>query len=102
METFQSIVPYLLPGAILTVEISIGAWLVSATVGLILALLRDAGQPLITLPATASVEVVRAIPQLVVLYIVFFGLSAIGINLDSVTAAIIGLGIADAVTRSSG
>jgi His/Glu/Gln/Arg/opine family amino acid ABC transporter permease subunit len=97
VDTFQSIVPYLLPGALVTVEISIGAWVVSATVGLILALLRDAGQPLLTLPATASVEVVRAIPQLVVLYIVFFGLSAIGINLDSLTAAIIGLGIADAV-----
>jgi His/Glu/Gln/Arg/opine family amino acid ABC transporter permease subunit len=97
VDAFQGIVPYLLPGAVVTLEISIGAWAVSATLGLILALLRDTGKPLITLPATASVEVIRAIPQLVILYIVFFGLSALGINLDSLTAAIVGLGVADAV-----
>src|SRR6266545_2585996 len=97
MDQLQAIVPYLLPGAVVTLEISVGAWVVSAGLGLILAVLRDTGQPSITIPATASVEIVRAIPQLVVLYIVFFGLSALGINLDSLTAAIVGLGIADAV-----
>ena len=97
MEQFQSMLPYLLPGAVVTMEISIGAWIVSSGLGLILAVLRDTSQPLITFPATASVEVVRAVPQLVVLYIVFFGLGALGINLDSMTAAIVGLGLADAV-----
>lgn len=97
MDTIQSIAPYILPGAVVTIEISLGAWLVSATLGLILAVLRDTRQPLLTIPTSVSVEVVRAIPQLVVLYIVFFGLGGLGINLDSLTAAIVGLGVADAV-----
>jgi His/Glu/Gln/Arg/opine family amino acid ABC transporter permease subunit len=97
MDLIKSIAPYILPGALVTIEISVGAWLVSATLGLILAVMRDTRQPLLTIPTSASVEVVRAIPQLVILYIVFFGLGGLGINLDSLTAAIVGLGVADAV-----
>ena len=97
MDTIQSIAPYILPGALVTIEISVGAWLVSATLGLALALMRDTRRPLLTIPVSLSVEVIRAVPQLVVLYIVFFGLGTVGINLDSLTAAILGLGVADAV-----
>jgi len=97
MDLIQSISPYILPGALVTIEISVGAWLISATLGLILAVLRDTRQPLLTIPTSVSVEVIRAIPQLVILYIVFFGLGGLGINLDSLTAAIVGLGVADAV-----
>lgn len=97
MSTLQSVLPYILPGIAVTLEISLGAWLVSASLGLLLAVARDTRQPLITMPATISVEVVRAVPQLLVLYIVFFGLSTLGINLDPLPAAIVGLGIADAV-----
>ena len=97
MDTIQSIAPYILPGALVTIEISVGAWLVSAVLGLALALMRDTRRPLLTVPVSLSVEVIRAVPQLVVLYIVFFGLGTVGINLDSLTAAILGLGVADAV-----
>lgn len=97
MDVIQGILPYILPGITVTLEISVGAWVVSAVLGLALALLRDAKQPLVTFPASVSIDVVRAVPQLVVLYIVFFGLSSLGINLDSLTAAIIGLGLSDAV-----
>ncbi len=93
----QGLLPYILPGALVTIEITVGAWLVSATLGLLIALIRDTGKPLLTIPVSVSVEIVRAVPQLVVLYIVFFGLGTIGLNLDSLTAAILGLGVADAV-----
>ncbi len=97
MNVIGDILPYILPGAVVTIEISVGAWIVSAVLGLILALARDAGTPLLSLPTIGSVEVIRALPQLVVLYIVFFGLSTVGINIDSLTAAIVGLGLCDAV-----
>ncbi len=97
MDVVQNILPYILPGALVTIEISVGAWLVSAILGLILAVARDTGKPLITFPVAISVEIIRAVPQLIILYILFFGLGAAGINLDSLTAAILGLGIADAV-----
>jgi polar amino acid transport system permease protein len=97
MDTIQSIAPYIIPGALVTIEISVGAWLVSAVLGLALALMRDTRRPLLTIPVSLSVEVIRAVPQLVILYIVFFGLGTVGVNLDSLTAAILGLGVADAV-----
>ena len=61
MDVVQNIAPYILPGALVTIEISVGAWLVSAILGMILAVARDTGKPLITLPVTVSVEIVRAI-----------------------------------------
>jgi His/Glu/Gln/Arg/opine family amino acid ABC transporter permease subunit len=95
-DLLTGLLPYILPGALVTLEISIGAWFVSAGLGLVLALIRDVRQPLLQLPAIVSIEVVRALPQLVVLYIIFFGLGS-AINVDSLTAAIVGLGISDAV-----
>ena len=97
MNVIQDIMPYLLPGALVTIEISVGAWVVSAVLGLILALARDSRTPLLSLPTVGSIEIIRAVPQLVVLYIVFFGLSTVGINIDSLTAAIVGLGVSYAV-----
>src|SRR5713101_9285388 len=97
MNTIGDMVPYILPGALVTIEISVGAWVVSAVLGLVLALARDSRTPLLSLPTVGSIEVIRAVPQLVVLYIVLFGLSTIGINVDSLTAAIVGLGVSAAV-----
>ena len=77
MNVIQDIMPYLLPGALVTIEISVGAWVVSAVLGLILALARDSRTPLLSLPTVGSTEIIRAVPQLVVLYIVAF-FAAIG------------------------
>lgn len=97
MDVINGLLPYILPGALVTIEITVGAWFVSAGLGLLLAVLRDSRKPLLTLPISASIEIIRAVPQLIVLYIIFFGLGTLGINVDSLTAAIVGLGIADAV-----
>ena len=97
MSVIHGLLPYILPGALVTIKITVGAWLVSAFLGLILAVARDTRAPAITIPVTAVIEVVRAIPPLIILYIVFFGLGSFHINLDPLTAAIVGLGLSDAV-----
>jgi len=85
-----------LPGAIVTAQITLGAWIISVVLGLVVALVRNGGGPLLAFPVTGSVVLIRSLPQLVVLYIVFFGLGYFGINLSSLAAAIIGLGVAEA------
>jgi His/Glu/Gln/Arg/opine family amino acid ABC transporter permease subunit len=97
VSVIHGLLPYILPGALVTIEITIGAWLVSALLGLVLAVARDTRKPLITIPVAAVIEVIRAIPPLIILFIIFFGLGSFHINLDPLTSAIVGLGLSDAV-----
>jgi len=86
----------LLRGSIATLEIAGGAWAVSATVGLAFAMVRDVGVLPIRLATVAVTAVLRSTPQLILLYLVFFGLPSIGVNVGGLTAAIVVLGVADA------
>ena len=97
MATLGPILEVLLPAAVVSLQVAGGAWVVSAAVGMVLALAVDTGRLAVVLPVSASVTVVRSLPQLVVLYLLYFGMGNFGIHFDSVVAAIIGLGIADAV-----
>src|ERR1700680_541896 len=97
MASVSGILSDVLPGAAITLQIAAGAWIVSAVVGLVLALAADSGRRFLTFPVAASVSIVRSLPQLVILYVLYFGISQFGISLNSMIAAIVGLGIADAV-----
>jgi His/Glu/Gln/Arg/opine family amino acid ABC transporter permease subunit len=86
----------LLDGAITTIEIAAGAWAVSATVGLLLAVVHDAGVRAVRVGTTLLIAVLRSTPQLILLYLVFFGLPSAGIDVGGLTTAIVVLGLADA------
>jgi polar amino acid transport system permease protein len=86
----------LLRGAVLTLEIASGAWVVSAIAGLILAVLRDLGVPPLRWLIALITAVLRSTPQLILLYLVFFGLPSLGIQFSSLLTAIFVLGLADA------
>jgi His/Glu/Gln/Arg/opine family amino acid ABC transporter permease subunit len=81
--------------ALVTFQIAIGAWLVAAVAGLIIAGLRELEIPVVERILGFLVTLVRATPELVLLYIVFFGIAYIGIRLDSIPAAIVALGISE-------
>ncbi|HUY07905.1 MAG TPA: amino acid ABC transporter permease [Candidatus Dormibacteraeota bacterium] len=85
----------LLTGGLVTLEVATGAWAVSVTFGLLLAMLREVGVPGMRWPALVTTTALRSVPQLVVLYILYFGLGAVGINVPPLLAAIVGLGITD-------
>jgi His/Glu/Gln/Arg/opine family amino acid ABC transporter permease subunit len=86
----------LLRGGLVTLQIATGAWLVSAVLGLALALLQDLGLPAVKALQSSFVISLRSVPQLVILYLLYFGLGAVGIQVNSILAAILALGITDA------
>jgi len=85
--------PYLLRGALVTVEITLASLAVAIAVGLVLALLRHARVPVLGALASAYIELLRAIPVLTTLFIIYFGLAYAGIRLSSFAAAVTGLGM---------
>ena len=91
-----SILAELSRGAATTLTVAFGAWFVAASLGFVLAIARQNRSVLIQVLLDFVVTVLRSIPQLVVLYLIFFGLGGFGLNVGSVPAAILGLGVTDA------
>ena len=89
-----SIYPYFddLPGAIwLTIEISILATVISAVMGIFLALMRESRYRALRSLGATYVEIIRNMPLLVLLYLVFFGLPAFGIVLSGYMSGLVAL-----------
>jgi His/Glu/Gln/Arg/opine family amino acid ABC transporter permease subunit len=97
MDLVHGALTAILPAATVTLKITVGAWAFSAIVGLLFAIVREIGGRLFAFLISIVVTILRSLPQLVILYVVFFGLGFLKINLDSLTAAVIGLGIGDCV-----
>jgi His/Glu/Gln/Arg/opine family amino acid ABC transporter permease subunit len=92
---FWSVVAQLARAGVLTIEIATGSWFVSVVLGLIVAVMME----ILPRPArwfvTLLLVCVRGVPQLVVMYLVFYGLGGLGINIPSLAAAIFSLGVVD-------
>lgn len=86
----------LLHGGIVTLEVAFGAWAVGSLLGLLLAIVRRLGGWLGSMCVGFIVGIVRCVPQLVILYLAFFGLPSLGINFSPIQAAIVGLGLSEA------
>jgi polar amino acid transport system permease protein len=89
------IIRYILEGAPTTLEIAIGAWVLGSALGLALAAAQQPGGP-IGISAASVITVLRCIPPLVLLYVVFFGLGQIGFSLPPVPSAVVALGLVEA------
>ena len=86
--------PILLLGVKLTIAVTIGSLLVSTVLGLIWALMRVSGIPVLSAIARTIINLIRGIPIIVQLFYIYFVLPDFGITLTALQAAIIGLGIA--------
>ncbi len=87
--------PQLLQAALSTLQMTGLAFLIAAALGLPLALLRmTPGLP--GLLALGYIEVMRGVPQLALLFLIYFGLVPLGIALRAFDAAVIGLGLSGA------
>jgi len=93
LQRIPTYLQVLLQGAGITVVITIGALLIAVSVGLTLAVLRTFRLPFVSGFVNVYVEVFRGIPPLTLLFIIYFGLTYIGIRLSPLPAAIIGLGL---------
>jgi His/Glu/Gln/Arg/opine family amino acid ABC transporter permease subunit len=78
-------------GAIMTVSLSLIGILIGLPIGLGLALIRWANVPVLAAIVTIYVSVLRATPLVTLLLLLFFALPNIGVPVDPVSAAIIGL-----------
>lgn len=90
-STVWSKLPVMLDGALVTVVATVLSMVLGTTLGLPLALMRRLqGGPLYAF-ATAWVEVSRNTPALFQIYMAYFGLGAIGINVPSMVALVAAL-----------
>lgn len=91
--TVWNLLPVLLVGAVTTIEVTAGGFLVAVVIGLAFGLLLSLRSRPLRIAIKIYVDVFRAIPVLTQLFIIYFGLTEIGIRLDPVPSAIIGFGI---------
>ena len=87
------VLPVLLKASIMTIEVTVGALALALVLGVFVALARTSPFKPLSYVALVYTDVMRGTPALVQLFIIFFGLSDIGLEFDPVTAAIVGLGM---------
>ena len=87
------VVPLVLAAGV-TIEVAAGAFVLAASLGLVLATIRFfIPARIVRLPIALYIEVFRNVPSLTHLFIIFFGLAYVGIRLNSLGAAVLGLGL---------
>jgi polar amino acid transport system permease protein len=86
--------PLLAQGALVTVEVFACALVVATVLGLVWALMRVSGVPLLSGFAKGLINTIRGIPILVQLFYIYFVLPDMGIQLSAFQAGFMGLGFA--------
>jgi polar amino acid transport system permease protein/cystine transport system permease protein len=91
-DVLPRFLPVLLEGLLVAAQVALGAFALALVAGLLLALLTRSPVRLLRAPAWAYIELIRGTPALTQLFILYFGLSEIGLSLSPMTAAVTGLG----------
>ena len=85
--------PYLLRGTVSTVEISAAVILLGTAAGLLAGLLRFVPWAPLQSGVRWIVEFIRAIPLLLQIFFIFFGLPAIGVKIPTYPAAVLAMSL---------
>ena len=91
--TFVEILLTLLQGAGYTLLITFACAATALVVGLAIAMARELGGAWLSAVLSAAVYVLRGVPMLVLLFIVFFGLPGIGLDVPPLLAMMLSLGL---------
>ncbi len=83
--------PFLLQGAVYTVELSVGAMILGLALGFGIALMRLSPLAPLNRLAGLYVSFIRGTPLLVQLFLIYYGLAQFGLRLDPIPSALIGL-----------
>jgi ectoine/hydroxyectoine ABC transporter permease protein EhuD len=89
---FWEVLPYLLRGAAVTVEISLLSMALALVLGLFAAFGRLSRLRALRFLSALYVELVRGTPLLVQLFIVYYGLPSVGVRLEPFIAGVLTLG----------
>lgn len=92
-DLLVDIIPELLEGAVITIELTAMSVAIGTLLGLFIGLGRISSYKIFNIPATLYVEFIRGTPLLVQVMIVYYGLPAIGLNLGQMTSGIVALSI---------
>ena len=93
--------PRLLQAALVTIEVSLLSLILATVMGLVVALMRTSRRRWLYLPAVAYTEVLRSVPTLVLLFLMFFALPALlGLNIPNFPAAVLALGLAGSASMA--
>ncbi len=84
-------IPLLAGGAVITLEITAISLFLGSLLGFVLAILRVAKLPVLQQLAKLYIVVMRGTPLLVQLFLIYFGLPSLGLDLGAWPSAIIGL-----------
>lgn len=96
LNIFGNLAPYLgviLSGLPNTLILTFGGFGIGLLAGPLLAFLEVYGPPPVARLAAAVEETIRGIPLLVIMFLVYFGLPELGVNLSPVAAAVLAIGI---------
>lgn len=93
LQLLQTYFPYVAKGATITLQLTIVALLGSVALGLLTTFAKLANLRLLRVVATIYIEMIRATPALLQLFIIYFGLTSFGLRLDPFTAASITLSL---------
>jgi polar amino acid transport system permease protein len=94
---FGSILAVLMGGAVTAAIVALGAFAIALAGGMLLAVaVTFARLRLLKLAIAAYIEWMRNVPALAHLFVIYFGLAAVGVRLSPLVAAILGLGLVGA------
>lgn len=95
-ESIQLVIdslPFLLKGAVFTLQLSIGGMFFGLVLGFILALMRLSPLLPVRWLARVYISIFRGTPLIAQLFMIYYGLPQFGIELDPIPAAMIGLSL---------
>jgi polar amino acid transport system permease protein len=91
--TLWGYVPDFMRAAWLTLQVTLLAFCLSLALGLLTALAGASRMRVLRAAASCYIELIRNTPVLLQIFIVFFGLPSLGLNLNAYTAGVIALGV---------
>ncbi|GAA2074361.1 amino acid ABC transporter permease [Aeromicrobium tamlense] len=85
--------PELLDGLQISLTVALASIVLGLVLGTLVALASVSGHRPVRWLSVALVEVLRGVPALVLIYLVYFGLPGVGLTLEAWTAAVLAIGV---------
>lgn len=92
MDVLLTNLPLIARGLIVTIEVSLLTLLLGTAGGFAGGLALLYGRPWLRWPARAYVDFVRGVPQLVLIFAIFYGLPTVGLQVSAFAAGVLALG----------
>jgi polar amino acid transport system permease protein len=86
-------IPFLVKAAVVTIQLSLVSIIIGMAFGLLIALMRISKIKILSYVAQFYIWIIRGTPMLVQLFLVYFGLPQIGIELTPFISSVIALGL---------